>query len=354
MASLNPAAAVCGAFIASPLHRLGSGFRGLGLVILLWVVVLAGCGPTSFLITPVRAPQALREHVVLREGAFAREKIALIDVEGTLTNARDRSLMGIVSDNPVARFKEKLDLAADDDRVKAVVLRINSPGGTVTASDLMYMELRRFRERTGKPVIASMLDVAASGGYYVACAADKIYAHPTTVTGSIGVIMLLPDLSRAMHYIGVDVNAIKSGAMKDAGSPFRELGPEDRAIFQGIIDRMYARFLRVVSRGRPGLGEDRLRAVADGRVFLAPEAQEAGLVDGLGTLHDALLAAKDAADLTDTKVVVVQYALPYGYRANIYMQTDPAPAQASGLDRLVPDWLVEPAPRFMYLWAPNW
>ena len=198
------------------------------------LLVAAGCAPTSFLVTPVPAKQDLVEKVVLRESVWATKKVALVDVDGVLQNARPRSMLGSTDDNPVSVFADKLKQAADDDNVKAVVLRINSPGGTVTASDVMYREVIRFRERTGKPVIAAMMDVAASGGYYIACAADRVYAHPTSVTGSIGVVMLLPDVSGTMNRIGMQMNVIKSGRMKDAGSMFRQMSEQDRdAAFGG-------------------------------------------------------------------------------------------------------------------------
>jgi protease-4 len=316
--------------------------------------LLAGCAPTSFLITPVAVRPELSEQVVVRESPWATKKIALIDVDGVLQNIRPTSLLGASGENPVSLLAEKLDHAATDKDVRAVVLRINSPGGGVTATDLMYGELRRFRERTGKPVITSMLDVAASGGYYLACGSDKIYALPTTVTGSIGVIMLAPDFSGTMGKIGVRVNVIKSGPMKDMGSMFREMSDEDRAMFQSLIDGMYARFLDVVGRARQDVPRDELRKLADGRVYLGTEAKEKGLVDELGTLHDAIAGAKEAAGLADVKVKVVQYGRPLAYRPNIYAHAD-APAQQVNLVNVqLPDWLAGPSPQLMYIWAPGW
>lgn len=323
----------------------------------LWIAALAaactGCAPTSFLITPVPPKQRLVEEIVQRESLWAIDKIAVIDVDGVLTNARPQSMLGPAGENPVATFTEKLNQAARDARVRAVVVRINSPGGGVTASDLMYTELRRFRQESGKPVVAAMLDVAASGGYYLACAADVIYAHPTTVTGSIGVIMVAPEFSGTMQKLGIEVNTIKSGAMKDVGSLFREMSPEDRALLQSIIDRMYARFCEVVAAGRPRLEAEKLRELADGRVFLGPEAREAGLVDAIGTLHDAVAAAKKLAGLEDRAVKVVQYARPYQHRPNFYAQA-PTPGQVNLINVALPDWLDHPAPQFLYLWAPGW
>lgn len=314
------------------------------------VLMLAGCGPTSFVITPVPARRTLTETVVVREGVWAQQKIALIDVDGLMRNSRDRSLLGAEGDNPVVLFKEKLDRAADDPNVKAVVLRINSPGGGVTASDLMYTELRAFRDRTKKPVIACLMDVAASGGYYLACAADQIVAHPTGVTGSIGVIVILPNVTGTMHKIGVSTNVFKSGELKDAGSPFREMTPADARVFQNIVDEMYERFVQVVSRSRSALTPEQVRAAADGRVFSASEAHRLGLVDELGSLPEAVTTAKRAAGLADAQVLVVQYGRPFAHRPNYY-------AEGQGTVNLIhvdlPDWLSAESPQFLYLWAPG-
>lgn len=313
----------------------------------------SGCGPTSFLITPVAASPRLVEHEVLRESVWASRKIAIVDVDGLLRNARSSSLLGEEGDNPVSLFHDKLTHASEDSAVCAVVLRVNSPGGGVTASDLMYGELRRFREKSGKPVIAALMDVAASGGYYIACAAERIIAQPTCVTGSIGVIMIAPDLSGTMAKIGLRANVIKSGPMKDAGSPLREMNPEDRAVFQSMIDRMYERFLSVVAQGRPQLGAERARQLADGRVYLGPEARENGLVDEIGSLYDAIDGARRAAKLEDEPIIVVQYAIPMAHRPNIYAESPPAEPQVNIVNIDLPEWLSSPAPQFLYLWSPQ-
>jgi protease-4 len=322
---------------ASPVYRV----RALASGVLIVGLLSAGCGPSSLLITPVSASRDLQEKEVLRQSVWASKKIALIDLDGVITNAAPSSLLG-------------LDKAAGDKNVRAVVLRINSPGGGVTASDLMYGELKGFRERTGKPVIACMMDVAASGGYYLACAADRIIAHPTTVTGSIGVIMIAPDLTGTMQKLGIRTNVIKSGELKDAGSPFREMEPKDRAIFEGIVREMYARFLSVVAAGRPGLSEEKLREVADGRVYTAQQALELGFIDQIGTLHDAIAAARTAAGMDDIKIVVVEYARDLQHRPNVYAESPGIPAQVNLFNLQLPTWLAGPSPQFLYLWAPGW
>lgn len=338
--------------------RAALGYRNslvwISLALVATTSMLAGCTPGSFIVTPISNDRSIEEHIVARESLLATQKIALIDVDGVLSNSRGSSLLGGASDNPVALFKEKLDKAARDPHVAAIVLRINSPGGGVTASDLMYSELARFRETTQRPIVASMLDTAASGGYYIACAADRIFAMPTTVTGSIGVIMITPDLSQLMNRVGVQANVIKSGAMKDAGSPFREMTEADRALYQGMINAMYERFLDVVAKSRTGLSRERIRELADGRVYLGPAAKENGLIDEIGGLPEAIVSAKAAAKIADQPVTVVEYAVSYAHRPNIYAETPAGAPQVNMINLMLPDWLNGPTAGFHYLWSPSW
>jgi len=187
------------------------------------------------------------------------------------------------------------------------VLRINTPGGTVTASDIIYREIMLFREETKVPVVAALMDVAASGGYYIALAADRIVAHPTTVTGSIGTIMVTANVEGLLGKIGVATNTFKSAEHKDMGSPFRMLTPEERAIFQSVIDELQRQFVaKVVERRR--LTESAARGLADGRIYTAPQALGKGLVDALGYMPDALAAARRAIGVDEAKVIVYKRA----------------------------------------------
>ena len=178
--------------------------------------------PQGLLIQPVSTDQALVETVIYREAAFASDKILVADVDGLLINAHATELFGR-GEHPVGLLLEQLDKARRDRSVKGVVLRINSPGGAVTAAELMHQEITRFREKTGAPVVAALMDVAASGGYYVACACDEIIAQRSTVTGSIGVLMQTFDLTGTMAKLGIGADAITSGPHKDAGSPFSKI-----------------------------------------------------------------------------------------------------------------------------------
>lgn len=177
---------------------------------------------------------------------------------------------------------------AKDDSVKAIVLRINSPGGGVGPSQEIYEEVRKLRGK--KPVVASMGAVAASGGYYIACAARKVYANPGTITGSIGVIMQFIDVKDLIEKIGIKGMVVKSGAFKDIGSPFRPMKPEERALLQGVIDNVHAQFIDAVAEGRK-LDRGQVAGIADGRIFSGEQAKGLGLVDALGNLEDAVAEA---------------------------------------------------------------
>jgi protease-4 len=304
------------------------------------LALAAGCSVVSVDLTPRVRP--LEETTLEGTG---RDKVLLLDLAGVLAEEPILTLEGRPPVPLLARVREELEKAAADDRVRALVLRINSPGGTITASDVLYHELTQFKARRRVPVVASILDVGASGGYYVALAADRIVAHPTTVTGSIGVLMLTVNSGGLLEKVGVTASYIKSGPLKDMGSPFRALAPEERAIFQDLIDQLYGRFVTLVARARR-LDESRVRAIADGRVYLAPEALSLGLVDRIGYLEDAIAQARDLAGLTEAKVVA--YHRPRQYRATIYSAAEPPPPAT------LPD-LVRAAvtgPRLLYLWWP--
>jgi protease IV len=310
--------------------------------LILALLVLAGCSVVSIDLTPPVKP--LKESTVEGKG---REKVLLIDLAGVLAEEPIFTFESKPQVPLLARVREELEKAADDEDVRALVLRINSPGGTVTASDILYHEIQQFKARRKVPVVASILDVGASGGYYVALAADRIVAHPTTVTGSIGVLMLTLNSSGLLEKIGVSANYITSGPHKDMGSPFRNLTPEERAIFQGVIDRLYGRFVSLIVRDRR-LDEARVRSFADGRIYTAAEALDLGLVDQVGYLEDAIALARSAAGVPGAKVVT--YHRPRQYRATIYSGGEAPPAFNANTVDLAR--LVTSGPRFLYLWWP--
>jgi protease-4 len=320
-----------------------------------WVCVgallLAGCGNPSFLVTPVYPSANLEEYVVQPAPAGEKGpggKIAIIELEGLILNARTGGLLQ-AQENPVNRFVESLNRAASDKEVKAVVLRINSPGGGVAASDTLYEEVQRFRTETGKPVIASVQDVGASGAYYVACAADVIVVQPTSVVGSIGVIFQTLNVSGTMSRIGVTSDAIKSGPNKDAGSPLRTMTADERLIFQSMIDDFYGRFKDVV-RKRPGDTRVTDEAVAfDGRVMPGDRAVAIGLADQTGSLHDALALARERGKAPRARAVM--YKLPFSEQGSIYASAPVPPPTANTYSLRLPV-LSDTPTGFYYLWQP--
>jgi protease-4 len=315
-------------------------------VLALAVWLCAGCSSlVSIDLSPRIRP--LEEETVEGEG---RDKILLVDLSGVL--AEESVSFSITTPPPrvplLARVREELKKAEKDDRVKAVILRINSPGGTITASDVLYREITAFKAKKKVPVIAAIMDVGASGGYYAALAADTIVAHPTTVTGSIGVIMLTVNAQGLLEKIGVAPVAIKSGDKKDAGSPFRPLTDDERRVFQAVIDEMHGRFVHLIVESRK-LSEERVRTLADGRIYTAAQARALGLVDRLGYMDDVVDTAKKAARLDEARVVV--YHRPKEYRATFYSSAPAPPVAEATLGHLA-TVLGGIGPRFLYLWLP--
>ena len=281
-----------------------------------------GCLPDSFIVTPVSSQPELKERVLYNESTFPDGKIAIIEVDGVIANTRKSGFL-TTGEHPVAKLTEQLDTARRDKSVKAVVLRINSPGGTVTASEIMHHEIKRLRA-SGKPVVAMMMDVAASGGYYIACAADEIMACNSTVTGSIGVVMQTMEVTKTMEMIGVKAHTIKSGDQKAAGSPFEELQPEQREVFQNIINELYGQFVDVVTEGRPELSREQVLPLADGRVYTAKQALELKLIDRIGSIREAIDWAKEKSGVKKAKVV--SYRRPHLRASNYYARQDRNPA----------------------------
>jgi protease-4 len=310
------------------------------------IVLLQGCSLVNIDLHPRIRP--LEEETVEGKG---KAKILLMDVSGVLSDETGGLVLGTPPPRVpiVARVREELQKAEGDDAVKALIVRINSPGGTITSSDLIYREIDTFKTRRKIPVVAVMMDVAASGGYYAALAADTIVALPTTVTGSIGVIMLTVNAQGLMEKIGVAPLAIKSGEMKDSGSPFRPLTAQERAVFQSVIDQMYGRFVTLIARSRK-IPEDRVRTFADGRIYTAEQAKALGLVDEIGYMDDVVATARKAAGIEEARVIMDPR--PKDYRANFYSA---APAPAPGLETSLQQLTVlvsGSGPRFLYLWWP--
>ncbi len=294
---------------------------GLGLAL------AAGC--VTVKVSLFEEPGPLKEKTVSGKG---RDKVLLVDVNGMILESPQRLLGGLKAVTTPSRVKEELDKAAKDDRIKAVVVKVNSPGGTVSASDVVLHELAAFKAERGVPVVACLTGLATSGGYYVAQAADTIICYPTCITGSIGVLALKLNLKGLMDKVGVDPEMVKSGDWKDFWSPFKPATPEEKKLMQGVIDNFYRGFTEVVARGRK-LKTEEVRRLADGRIFTAEQALKLGLVDRLGYLDDALKEAQKQAGLEEARVV--RYHRPDSYRPTIYS--------------MLPD-LEAAAPQFLYLW----
>ncbi|MEG6617437.1 signal peptide peptidase SppA [Peptococcaceae bacterium 1198_IL3148] len=216
----------------------------------------------------------------------AEDSIALIDISGMIVSGTSGgSFTGDVMTGSQTVI-EQLRQAKDDPNIKGVVLRINSPGGTPAGSLEIGNEIKRLRQ-SGKKVVAYMAETAASGAYWISCETDRIVANPTTMTGSIGVIMQTVDLQGLYDKVGVEQKVFKSGPHKDMGSEARDITPEEAAIFQGLIDDSYEQFLEVVANGR-NMEMEKVRALADGRVYSGRQALKVGLVDQVGDLQQAI------------------------------------------------------------------
>ena len=322
-------------------------WAGLGII---------GCGAgTGYIVKPIPADETVKETVIASDGGwFLSDKIAVIDLEGMLLNQRDWSVFS-AHENPVSLFEEKFDRAQTDPDVKAVVLRINSPGGGVTASEILHKRVLDFRAaRKGVPVIAVIEDIGASGAYYTACGADTICAHPTSIVGSIGVLVQTVSLSGTMKMLGIDAKAVVSGPMKTMGSPFKPLEDKDLAVLQGMVDEYFQGFVDAVAKGRPKLTREEVLKLADGRVYTGLQAKANGLVDEIKTVPEAVGLAKQRAGLSRAKVVM--YSRPWGYRATFYSQASqeqqPAANPQVNLINLNAAnlWSVL-QPQFMYLWT---
>jgi protease-4 len=225
--------------------------------------------------------------VILQRGMPIRDKIALIHIEGPIMDSKET----------VDELKEYVNNPA----IKAIVLRIESPGGAVAPSQEIYEEVRKAVAK--KKVLVSMGSVAASGGYYIASPATRIIANPGTLTGSIGVIMEIPNIEGLMNKLGIKTEVVKSGRHKDIASIFRGIGKEEREILQGVLDNVHEQFIQAVAEGRKMLPSD-VRKIADGRVFTGEQALKEGLIDELGNLEDTVQAAAKLVGIKGEPVIV--------------------------------------------------
>lgn len=314
------------------------------LLVCVFIIFTAGCvSPNVKLFTDAMDP--LQEFTLEGED---KEKILLIPVKGVIS---DYGSKGMFRTEPsmVQDIVSQLRLAEKDSRVRAVMLTIDSPGGSVTASDLLYHEIMAFKERTGVKVTAVLMNIATSGGYYMALPADLIIAHPTSVTGSIGVIFLRPKVYGLMDKIGVAVSVNTSGEKKDMGSPFRDATETEVAIFQDLTDQLGLRFVQLVAKHRR-IDPEKLADISSARIYLAEEAKERGLVDEIGYLSDAVDRTRQLAGLPEKSRLVVYRRDEYP-DDNIYnTQALSSRGRVHLVDLGFPDLAMLSQPGFYYLW----
>jgi protease-4 len=248
--------------------------------LLLWIIV--GGGALLFVVLCLLALAVFFSGEGGPGLSFSGSEIASLELEGVISDSKE--------------FVDQLKDYGNRSGVKSVVIRINSPGGGVAASQEIYEAIKKFRADTKKKVVVSMASVAASGGYYVACAADKIFANPGTVTGSIGVIAEWYNYGDLLRWAKMQDVVIKSGAFKDAGSSTRPLTEEEKAYFQSLINNIYAQFVSSVASSR-NMKEEEVRKLADGRIYTGQEAKANHLIDEIGTLQDAIAAAAKMAGI---------------------------------------------------------
>ena len=255
-----------------------------GIIFVIFIIIVI----VVSIIQSSRSKVSVEEEVNIAKG----NNISLIELEGTIGGSSGLTGGGVISPKDV----ESLLTEAKKDSTNALIISINSPGGSVEPTQEIYNSIERFKKKSGKKVYVWMKEVAASGGYYISCTADKIIAMPTTLTGSIGVIVNLINSEELLKKVGVSVYTLKKGKYKDMGSFSRSLTDEERAIFQNIIDEAYEQFLKIVSEKR-NIPLSRLKELAQGQIFTGIKAKKVGLIDDVGDLEDTVALVKKDLNL---------------------------------------------------------
>lgn len=314
------------------------------LVILL--VLISGC----INVTVIKPVTPLKQQVVEGKG---HPKILLINVSGFISEREQSDRLKLQKEpSLVAEIRETLQKAERDADIRGLIVKIDSPGGTVSASDIIYHELTNFKNKKQVPVYACITGLGTSGAYYIAAAADKIYSHPNAITGSIGVIALKLNIEGLMTKLGIQDETIKSGDKKDIASPFRPLTLEERAILQEVIDDLHTRFIDAVfEKRKEALPMQDLKDLADGRIYTARSALMFHLIDHIGYMDDVVTDMKKSLDLEEARIV--SYQRGEEYSGTIYSSS---PAHDSSLMDLLGDYTDGHSPlpgvSFLYLWNP--
>ncbi|MGL4721858.1 MAG: signal peptide peptidase SppA [Desulfovibrionaceae bacterium] len=277
-------------------------------VFLFSIVLLTACGKMNLF----SGPEPFTEVTL---SGNSSDKIAVIHISGLISNTSEKGLL-LSKPSIVQEVVAQLRLAGKDSSVKAILLLINSPGGSVTASDILYHEISTIKKEFVKPVYSLMMDVAASGGYYIALASDKIIAHPTTVTGSIGVISVRMNAEELLGKIGVNISANKSGAMKDMGAPYKAATEEEKRVFQNIVDTFNTIFQNLVAERRPQSVTYKA-FFNDGRIITAQQAKEYALIDSIGYFSDTVTMMESVLNIENAKIITYKREeLPHGTEYN--------------------------------------
>lgn len=315
-------------------------------MVLVFVVVgLCGC----YVKFPTFGGRIELQEQCLRKAKETRDKILVIPLSGIVSSSTSGGVF-YSSSNMVEELGMQLEKARKDKRIKGVILSMDSPGGEVTASDIIYNKINKFKKEKGVPVVVLMGNVAASGAYYISTAADKIIAHPGTVTGSIGVLSMFLNLEGLMGKIGVQVVTLKTGEMKDVGSMTRPMKDEEREFIMNILNEMYELFLDRVLASRKQLSRDELLKLADGRVYTAKQALQAKLIDQIGFFDDAVTAVKQQGNIPAASIVA--YEWPWNHKYDVYSMMSPQRPIDINLLKLDMDALnALGRPGFYYLWA---
>lgn len=318
---------------------------GIGIGILILVIVFAACSPHFHL--DLLGNEQIEEVVLIKSPA--KEKILLLDISGMIGTTVKPGMFDREGDI-LSRVYYRLKKASEDKRVRGIILRLDTPGGEVTASDIIYHEILNFKRRTGIPVLALMMGLTASGGYYIASACDYLIAHPSTLTGSIGVISIFPNLEGLLEKVGIEVQVIKSRERKDSGSVFRGMTDTERNEFQKIIEEYHRNFENAVYENRKDfLSRADLEKIADGRVMTASQALEAKLIDEIGYFDKALQIILDLASLPEANVVSYTY-FPKR-KTNIYATSlkSTTPLESVNFQEMIQSLKSG----FYYLWHPQ-
>jgi protease-4 len=288
--------------------------------------------------------QGTKEQKGLAPVIISQKKIAVVRIYGEISFQNQTGDVLGVSAKCADKIVKRLSAIKHDPSIKAVILRINSPGGTVAATQEIYNQIKELK-KYNKKVVVSIGDIGASGAYYIACPADKIVANAGSLIGSIGVIMHLPEVSSLLEKVGVNLRVIKSGQHKDIGSIARSMSEEERVILQGVIDDAYDQFYRAVKNGRQNISENRLKELADGRIFTGQQAKKAGLIDEIGDYQQTINITAQLAGIKGTPVVIEEDE-PFQWLKGLMEGFSSAPISLFNKPSLLK------SPCFEYCWRP--